>query len=359
MTTSPSLPRSIAQRSLMRSVASVGAVLTAVLLVMPGTAAAQDLVQVGIPNTASDVGFFLADKNGYFSDEGIEVKFTTFPSAATMIAPLSAGQLDVGSGGIAAGFYNAVNSGVHIKIVADKASNTEEYENSTLMIRKDHVDSGRFKDLSDLKGMTLAAVAQGANSESQINIALTKGGLSYDDANVIFLAFPEMYTALANKAIDGAINNEPTISRMIRDGVAVPAGATPVFPGFQTSVMLYSENFAEQRRDVAERFMRAYLRAMRDYNDSLRDGGFNGPTAYDVINVLTEYTAIKDADIYRYMTPFASDPNGAIKIESLEADLEFFKSRGLVPADVELVPYIDTSFIEAAVESLGPYTPAE
>jgi NitT/TauT family transport system substrate-binding protein len=328
-------------------------------LTMPITASADDVVNIGIPNVATDVGFFLADKNGYFKEEGIEVKFSSFPSAANMIAPLGAGQLDVGGGAISAGFFNAVNRGINIRIVADKGSITEEYEYSTIVIRKDLVDSGRFKSLADLKGMTLAASAQGANSESQINQALKQGGLSYDDVKVVYLAYPEMYAALQNKAIDGGVNNEPTISRMVRDGVAVRASDKSIFPGYQTAVVLFSENFAESRKEVAQRFMRAYLRAVRDYNDALQSGGFGGAKADEVVSALTEYTAVKDPEIYRSMTPFVVDPNGIVGVDSLKTDLAFFKERKLVPDAVSLEPYVDPSFAAWAVESLGPYKKSE
>src|SRR5712691_1768948 len=77
-------------------------------------------VRVGIANTSSDVGFFIADKKGYFNQEGIQVLFTDFESAAKMVAPLGSGQLDVGGGASSAGLYNAVARGINIKIVADK-----------------------------------------------------------------------------------------------------------------------------------------------------------------------------------------------------------------------------------------------
>src|SRR3984957_4655413 len=130
------------------------------------TAAAQTLeqVKVGTTNVASDVGFFIAEQKGYFRDAGIAVTTTTFASAAKMIAPLGTGELDVGGGTVAAGLYNAVGRGIDIKVVADKASVAEGYEYSTLLVRKDLADSGRYKSLADLKGMTIATAAQGAGS---------------------------------------------------------------------------------------------------------------------------------------------------------------------------------------------------
>src|SRR5438876_9577947 len=69
-------------------------------------------VRVGIVNASSDVGFFIADKKGYFRQEGISVSFTEFDSGARMVAPLGAGPLDVGAGSVAACLYNAVACGI-------------------------------------------------------------------------------------------------------------------------------------------------------------------------------------------------------------------------------------------------------
>ena len=87
---------------------------------------------------------------------------TGFASAAKMIVPLGTGELDVGGGTVSAGLYNAVERGIRIRIVADKGSVRDGYEFSTLLVRKDLVDSGQFKTLADLKGMTIATASQGA-----------------------------------------------------------------------------------------------------------------------------------------------------------------------------------------------------
>ena len=63
---------------------------------LPARAAEPIPVRVGLAQTSSDVGFFIADKKGYFKQEGLAVTFTPFDLAAKMIAPLGAGQLDVG-----------------------------------------------------------------------------------------------------------------------------------------------------------------------------------------------------------------------------------------------------------------------
>lgn len=324
-----------------------------------GLARADDLpvINVGIANTSSDAGFFIAEAKGYFKDEGLKVKLIPFGSAAGMIAPLAGGQLEAGGGTVSAGLYNASLSHINMKIVADKGSIAEGYDYSTLLIRKDLVDSGRYKSFADLKGMTVAVAAKGAGSESALNEALKKGGLTLHDVNPIYLGFPEHYIALANHKIDASITNEPTVTKAIRDGIAVRASKTAIYPGQQTAVVLYSQNFIDQHRDQAEKFMVAYIRALRYYNDALSGGKLAGPTADDVISILTQYTKIKDPAVYRAITPNAADPDGHVHLAALRNDLVFFKQQGFVHGKIAVKDVVDDSFANAAVKQLGPYHP--
>lgn len=331
--------------------------LLALMLAALPAAAQTTTVRVGITNSATDVGFFIADKKGYFRAEGIDIAMSSFPSAARMIAPLGGGQLDVGAGTVAAGLYNAVERGIHLRIVADKGSVADKHEYSTLVVRKDLADSGRYKSLQDLKGLTIAAASQGSGSESSLNEALKKGGLKFTDVNVVYMGFPEMLVAFRNKGIEAGVSNEPTLTRALRDGIVVRAYKDTIYPGQQTAVVLYSEQFAEQRRAIAQKFLNAYIRAIRDYNDALRDGKLAGPNAPEILAILTEYTPIKDRATYETMTAFAVDPNGGVNAVTLANDYGFFRERSLITGKVTVGQVIDKSFAEEAVRTLGPYKP--
>jgi NitT/TauT family transport system substrate-binding protein len=316
-----------------------------------------ETVTVGITNAATDAGFFIADKKGYFRAEGIEIKTTAFASAAGMVAPLGRGQLDVGAGTVSAGLYNAVEQGVQLRIIADKGSVTDKLEYSRLVVRKDLADGGRYKTLADLKGMTIAAASPGSGSESSVNEALKKGGLKYGDVKVVYMGFPQMLAALINKGIDAAQSNEPTLTRGLRDGITVAASPTVIYPGQQTAVVLYSEDFAQKRRAVAQKFIKAYIRAVRDYNDAILGTKLAGPNAEEIISILTESTEIKDRETYASMSAFAVDPNGGVNVDALKNDLVFFRERGLIGSNVSVDKVVDRSFSEEAVRLLGPYKP--
>jgi NitT/TauT family transport system substrate-binding protein len=323
------------------------------------SAQAADQVKIGISRTLSDAGYYVADAKGFFRDEGMDVSITGFNSAAQMIAPLGTGELDVGGGTVSAGFYNAVGRGILMKIVADQASIKPGYGYSSLMVRKDLVDSGRYKGFADLKGMKVAIGAPGTGTASALNEALKKGGLKYSDVEVVYIGFPEHLPTYKNKGIDASITNEPTMTRAIEDGVAVRvAGNDVTYPDQQTAVTFFSDHFIKNRRDVAERFMRAYLRGVRMYNDALKDGRLAGPKANEVIPILVKYTTIKDESMFRRMVPSYCNPDGEVNVASLKKDLEFFRELGLIEKkDATVEGVVDNSFARAAVAKLGPYRP--
>lgn len=317
------------------------------------------VVNVGIVNAISDGLIFIAEKKGYFRDEGIEVNTLPFPSAANMVAPLSAGELDVGAGAPAAGLYNAVIRGIKLKIIADKASSQPGYTVNEMLVRKDLVDSGRYKTLADLKGMKVALNGAGNTNVATLTYTLRQAGLKYDDVSVVSLSFPEHVTALANKAVDVTFTTEPSATVAKRDGFAIEeSNDATVDPGHQVSVILYGQTFADKKHDLAQRFITAYLRSVRYYHGALANGRLAGPNADDVIKILVESTRIKDPAVFRAITPNGVDPDGRVNIKSLQQDLDVWRSMGLINGPISVAQVVDTSFIDAAIKKLGPYRPA-
>jgi NitT/TauT family transport system substrate-binding protein len=320
------------------------------------TASAADDVTVGTSNSSSDVPFFIADKLGYFKEQGLNVKLEPFDSAAKMVAPLGAGQLDVAAGAPSAGLYNAVLQNIDLRIVADKGSTPKGYGYLPLLVRADLIKSGKFKSYADLKGLKIAEPAQGTASSSALNEALKRGKLPYSAVEHIYLGFPQHVPAFINGSIDASMTTEPSATLAVKSGAAVKfAGDDVFYPNQQLAVLLYGGNFIQKRRDVGVKFMIAYIKAARYYNDALKDGKLRGRNGGSVLDILTEYTPIKDRAIYEESTPNGNDPDGRVNIKSLELDLAFFKDQGLVKGDVSIEKIHDGSFIDAALKSLGRY----
>ena len=320
----------------------------------PTLSQALDTVTVGVVNSSSDVAFYIAAEFGYFKAEGIDPKFERFDSAARMIAPLGAGQLDVGAGAVGAGLYNAVERGIDIKIVADKAHCEAGQSYVTLLVRKALIDSGEVKSFADLKGRKIALAGAGTGDSSTLDDALKKGGAAgFADADVVYLGFSQQAAALQSGAIDAAIMAEPSVTLAVESGSAVRfAGAGDITPHQQTAVILYAGSFGKSRPDVAKRFMKAYIRAVRDYNEALQNGKLTGPKGEAVLALVKQNTSVKDDRLLRSMVPHAVNRDGAPNLTSLEKDHGFFVRNGLVPERVTVASVVEDSFRNAALAEL-------
>jgi NitT/TauT family transport system substrate-binding protein len=322
-----------------------------------GMAAAQ-AITVGVTSSTSDAPIFIADKKGYFRDEGLDVKVVNFRSAADMVAPLGAGQIEAGAGSASAGLYNAVARGIKIKIVADKASSAPGYGATKILVRKDHVESGRYRQLKDLKGMKFAMNAPGVSNTSTLNTLLKSAGLQYADVETVDMPLPDHVAALKNKSVDASASVEPGPALAVRNGDAVVIKSDDeILPNHQIAVLLYSEDFAAKQPAAARAFMRAYIRAVRFYNGALTSGRLDGPNADEVIAILADATPIKSREIYKLITPTGMNPDGRVNKESLAYDLAFYAEQGLVKGAVNLDDAVDGSFVDAALKELGPYRP--
>ena len=335
----------------------IAALALTMFLGLAGAAQAQTKVKVGMTGSATDVGLWVAARKGFFKDEGLDVSFDTFDSAGRMITLLGSGDLDVGAGAHSAGLFNAVGRGIDIRIVADKSQNVTGRGSQKLLVRKDLVDSGRYKTFADLKGMKIAGSAPGTGASTVILKFLAKGGLTPDDIDNVYMAFPQMGIALQNGAVDAALPAEPAVTTALRLGNAVAvANDYDVYPVHQISEILYSGNFATKRPEVARKFMKAFLRGVRAHNDALGpDGNFVGAKGDEIVSILTEYGPFKDPAIWRSFVLSACGPDGTLHVDSIREDLAVWKQQKLIEVPVEVEKAIDTSFVDWALKELGPY----
>jgi len=338
-------------------VAQVGSVALSSSIVSTASSQNLDTVNIGSVNSVADGPFLIAERKGYFRDAGIKANFINFDAAALMTPSLGTGQIDVGGGAPSAGLYNAIARGIVIKIVADRGSDPPGYGFSNLMVRKDLVTNGKYKSYADLKGMKVAEPAKGASPLCQLVKACEKGHIKYDDLDHIFLSFSDQVVAFRNGSIDAAIGLEPWSTQAVKAGYAVRiCGADAFYPGEQITTVVFGGPFIDKRPDVAKRWMVAYVRAIRFYNDAVRGGHMTGPAAAEAIDIYSDGLKV-DKQILREMWAASIDPNGRVNVKSLAEDYDIYKQHGLLTSDVAMSQVVDTSFADAAVKTLGAYKP--
>jgi NitT/TauT family transport system substrate-binding protein len=309
-------------------------------------------VRVGVLASLTSGPYFIAMERGYFRDQGIEVISETFDTGPKMIPSLATGQLDVGSGAISAGLFNAVARDISIKLVAHQAASTPGHGNIAMFVRKDLLDSGAFKDFPDMKGKRVGITSKASQSELLLDKALQKGGLEMSDVEVVELTVADMAAAFTTRSLDIGFINEPTATATSDKGFAVRwKGGDEIYPNQLFTTWMYSERFAKERPDVGVGFMAAILRGTRDFVEAFD----KGKDKKAIVDIMVRHTPVTDRGLYDRMVTAGMDPNGHLDVRALEADEDWYVARGYVQSKVPVNQLVDHSFVDRALELIGKY----
>ncbi|MFI5266121.1 MAG: ABC transporter substrate-binding protein [Chloroflexota bacterium] len=299
---------------------------------------------------------FIGMNEGDFAEQGIEVELVRFDSAANMVAPLGANQIDTGSGAIGAGLWNAVARGVLLKVVAD-AGHTDAtppgFPQQELIVRKALVDNGKVKSVADLKGLKVGMSVRGTSVEYAIVKMLQKGGLTMKDIDPVEMPPTEFAVAMGNGKVDAAFAIQPSVTTLLTQSI----GAHLLYdweaaPDNQSLALLYSPQFAAS--DLAVPFMTAYLKGVRLYDDAFQK---KLPEARQkAFDAVVNYGPVKDRSVYeKYTSFFLVDPDGKLRLQSLNDQQDFFLSTGTQTTKLDFSKIIDARFADQAAAKLGPY----
>lgn len=308
------------------------------------------VVKVGMKAVVSDAGILVGMAKGYYKDLGITIENVQFNSGQEMINQLAAGQLDVGAAVTAAGLFNAMGRDIPVKIVADKGINVPGKGYYRLVIRKDLVNE--IKDFKDLRGKKIAVVGTASLDEVYLVRCLQKGDLTLKDIDEqVIRSFPDMLVALGNKSIDAAMVIEPFVALGIAKDIIDPWKDPQEYdPEAQIAILVYGTGMTKNA-EVANRFMVAYVKSLRDYNDAF----FKGNNKKEMIDLLVKNSVLKDPALYEKMYPTGLNPDGYVRIKGVAADLDWYKANSLLQKDIKIEDAVDNKYVDFAVKTLGKY----
>ena len=308
-------------------------------------------VVIAEDGSASGAGFYIANEKGYFDDYNIEVEFVTFANSDDMLPALASGEVDIAGGISSAAFFNAIAQGIDVKIIADKGHNAKGRSYFTFVIGADKQDE--IKDYSDLKGKKIAVSGEHGVDDYIYQLMLEHAGLAKDEVEFVLMPdFGTMLAAIENGSIDAALNIEPLITQGVSQGIHARFGdATDFAPEAQIAMVLGAPQFMNDEQDVSLRFMAAYLKGVRDYNDAF----IKGEGKDEIIDIMTKYTALKDPTVWGDVFVTGLNPDGKMFIEDIRDQYEMYKKNGAIRGEFQFDEAIDTSITEKAVEIIGEY----
>jgi NitT/TauT family transport system substrate-binding protein len=302
---------------------------------------------------------YIAEEKGYFAEQGLEVDFVPFLAGSNeMLVPMSRGELDVAAAGLGAGMVNAAVEGVMFRMVADQGQIGNGRSVYNIAVRADVAD--KFKSIDDLRGSPggVPAITAGLSLPYTFFKIAQAAGLTTPDG-LEFTGFPFVETPeggqtdqlamFQNKAQEWQLLTEPTPSVFEDRGLGVRWKPTDeiVRDSIVTYTLLYGERFMLDKPEGAQRFMVAYLKGLRYFNDTQ-------PTNPQEINAIAaKFTKLPEALIERSRWAYY-DPNGRLNVRSLQDQHDFWLAKGLIRKGIgDVTALVDYSYLDGALAQLG------
>lgn len=231
-------------------------------------------LKVAVAPYLSYAPFYIAQAEGYFTEQGLDVEILRVTRSSDAIASLAQGQLDVASFPISSALLNAIVRDSGIKIVASKDRAVEQtcvysglVARSGSGISSTDVISPQL--LKDLKyDVTLTAM-----SGFMLDTVLKPYGLSVDE-----ITLADMPNAAAT--LDGMLQGTVDVAVMIEPWItqARSTGAGDVWlargeiaPDNQLAIVAFGPTILKDNPQAGERFMVAYLKAVRHFSEGMTE----------------------------------------------------------------------------------------
>lgn len=303
-----------------------------------------EMVRIDIASQPYLLGtvYRIALEEGYFAEEGID--FHHHPATETgahSVPALDRGRVDIVSLANPVTLVNAVDLGARIRAVAGSGYfSAEGCSFAGLVARRGLFEEGEIVTPESLEGMRIdfnPLTFEGFFLDTFLN----RGGLSLDDVEQVYLPLPARMEAMNRGAIDMTVISEPWLTRMVEEGHQAVLMVDDVVPDLQYSILAFGSRLLEEEREAGRRFVAAYLRAVRQFNE--------GPTPRNV-EIASEFTGLDPETVRRVCWPPIRE-DGRIEEETLLAYQRWALEKGLIDRIVDIEELWDPYFTAGLRES--------
>lgn len=207
----------------------------------------------------------VAEKKGYFKEEGLDVSINDFGGGAKSLQALVGGSVDVVTGA----YEHTIRmqaKGQDIVAVTELG----RYPGIVIAVHKSKAD--QIKSAADLKGMKIGVTAPGSSTMLTAQYAMVKAGLKPTDAAFIGVGGGASAVAAMKKGeIDAIAHLDPVISKLESDGdikvlidTRTEAGSKALWGGSNPAAVLYMKrDFAEKNPNTTQRLTNALVKALK------------------------------------------------------------------------------------------------
>lgn len=194
-----------------RRIALAAALVLAANLTGPAHAQSKTTIQMAIGKIAGGTTIYVADKLGYFAEQGLDVQYTFAQSGNDMVSALQSGKIDLAMAipGVAAA---AREHGYKLNLVFQNELARDKAPDSGALIVK--ADSP-ITSVKQLAGKKVAQVAIGNQVWAAVRTVEAKNGVDPASVQEVEIGFPQMPGALAQGLVDAVAEVEPFTSAIV------------------------------------------------------------------------------------------------------------------------------------------------
>jgi len=213
----------------------------------------EKVITIGVMPDVGSIPLVIAEKNGYFQKEGVQVKIEPFNSAKDRDSALQGGKLDgVLTDMLAVVFAN--EGGIKLKMVAKAEGNVQ-------------LLAGKDSGINSLKEIAGRSVGLSTNTVMEYTVDKMLASAAYQPEAIKKIAIPQIparLEMLQGNKVDAAILTEPQASLAIKNGAKVLSSTDQL--ANNVIVLAFSAQTLEQNPEQ----VRAVIRAYNDAVDYLR-----------------------------------------------------------------------------------------
>ncbi|MDQ0346575.1 ABC transporter substrate-binding protein [Ancylobacter vacuolatus] len=207
----------------------------------------------------------LAERLGYFKDEGLTVEINDFGGGSKSLQALIGGSVDAVTGA----YEHTIrmqDKKQDIRAVIDLG----RYPGIVVGVSKRNADT--IKSVADLKGAKIGVTAPGSSTYILVQYLMMKNGMSADDASFIGVGSGASAVAAMQKGeIDAISHLDPVISKLQDMGeltvlvdTRTTAGTEAVFGGQNPAAVLYfKESFIKANPNTVQALTNAFYRTLK------------------------------------------------------------------------------------------------
>ena len=324
--------------------------LTGVALSLTGVAQAEE-IKVGILSLASHSPTMIAEGQGYFDEQGIEVEFVPFQAAQPMAVAIASGDVDFGMTALTAGLVSLAEHGA-VKVIGGALQEVPDVSGQKILASPAAYEQG-LDSPAKLEGKRFGITTAGSSFHYIAHGIADAEGIDRASLQVVPLnAVPAVIASLQSGQIDAWAIVPNIADRLVAEGGAFEIGTVADYiDGYQVTTVFTSAEIAANQRDLTERFLKALSSGIADYNAAFVDKTMEESEVVELVGIIHQYLytdqPIETADVSIRAGAMRMNEGAALNMTSLEHQLDWFKSEQLVPADASMANLVDDSYAES------------